>query len=162
MRTVGKSLALAIALVAVGAAAAGDVYRWTDDEGRTQVSDTVPEKYRARAKRIDIDKSKPTERERTESLDRTRRDKERAGAMEKSRQGGKEAAQPAASGPSRAKQAGNPNETPCEKAYREYQESQACYAPFHTATSGGVKEEAFKQCGAPVADPSPRCGPPRQ
>jgi len=160
MRIAMKSVACAIAFMCLGAAA-GDVYRWTDDQGRTQMSDSVPEKYRDRARRIDIDKSKPTEQERTESLNRTQRDKERAGAMEKTRQGGKEAALPAASGASRAKKAANPNETPCEKAYRQYQESQACYAPFHTATAG-LKEDAFKQCGAAVADPSPRCGPPRE
>jgi TPP-dependent pyruvate/acetoin dehydrogenase alpha subunit len=158
-------LAAAAALVCTGAlvvtsAIAGDVYRWTDDEGRAHVSDSVPEKYRERAKRIDVDRSKPTEQQRKDSLNRTKRDKERANAMEQSRtHGAQEAARSAASAASGAPVTkANAKETSCEKAQREFRESQECYAPFRTVNSG-VKEEAFKQCGPPVADPSQRCGP---
>lgn len=33
---------------------AGDVYVWTDNDGRKQISDVVPDKYRARARKVDV------------------------------------------------------------------------------------------------------------
>lgn len=33
---------------------AGDVYVWTDQDGRRQISDVVPEKFRNRAKKVDV------------------------------------------------------------------------------------------------------------
>jgi hypothetical protein len=158
MRILLKTVACAVAFLAIGAMAA-DIYRWTDDDGRTHMSDSVPEKYRDRAKRVDVDRNKPTDQQRTDSLKRTKRDSERANAMEQSRtQDGQDAARSASSAAAGAKRPADPNETSCQKAHREYRESQECYAPFHTATLG-VKEEAVKQCGPAVADPSQRCGP---
>jgi hypothetical protein len=33
---------------------AGDVYVWTDKDGRRQISDNVPAKYRSKARKVDV------------------------------------------------------------------------------------------------------------
>jgi hypothetical protein len=47
----------------------------------------------------------------------------------------------------------------CEWEYRQYRESIDCFNRFRNQ-NGSVRGEAYQYC-APVADPSPRCGPPR-
>jgi hypothetical protein len=44
-------VALALLLAGVDAARAVDMSRWVDEQGRTQVSDVVPDRYRASARR---------------------------------------------------------------------------------------------------------------
>ena len=52
------------------------------------------------------------------------------------------------------------SEEDCRAWRAEYAKSQACFAPYRTAT-GGIKAEAFRVCGPEVLDPSPECGVPR-
>ena len=52
-----------------------------------------------------------------------------------------------------------PAETRCERLWRRYQRSQACYER-HRNANGSVKPEAVQRCGEPLPDPSARCGPP--
>lgn len=66
-------------------------------------------------------------------------------------------AAPAAVPPASAASAAPSTEPPtCEQRLRDYQRSQACYAPYRTA-AGAVKPEAFAACGAPLPDPSGDC-----
>jgi hypothetical protein len=55
-----RALALALCLAAPHAHA-GDVYVWTDAEGRKQISDVVPPKYAGKARRIIVPEAAPTQ-----------------------------------------------------------------------------------------------------
>ena len=46
-------MALAAAL-ASAQAQAGDIYRWTDEQGRVNYGDAVPDRYKRTAKRVEI------------------------------------------------------------------------------------------------------------
>lgn len=50
-------------------------------------------------------------------------------------------------------------EPDCQRLWRRYQRSQACYER-HRNANGSVKPEAVQRCGEPLPDPSARCGPP--
>jgi hypothetical protein len=56
-------------MVLLGAsfAHAGDVYVWTDADGRKQISDVVPGKYRSKAKKVDVPEMPPIAAEDTRS-----------------------------------------------------------------------------------------------
>src|SRR5262245_969082 len=43
-----------------------DIYRWVDEQGRTHISDTVPERYRGVATRLDAKPIEPTAQQRAE------------------------------------------------------------------------------------------------
>ena len=46
----------------------------------------------------------------------------------------------------------------CEAAWRRYFRSQACFERFRNV-GGSIKGQAVDQCGHPLPDPSPQCGP---
>jgi hypothetical protein len=45
---------LALTLACIPLQVLADVYVWTDADGRRQISDSVPAKYRAKAKKVDV------------------------------------------------------------------------------------------------------------
>lgn len=146
--------ALLLGLLAFPACAA-DIYRWVDENGKVHVSDVVPEKYRSSARRIDSRESEVSPQQRAEAEARAAADRAKANAAAT-------AAAPAGAAQPTGQPASKPPaaaETDCEQAHRLYKESIDCFAPFVTA-GGSVKGDAFKQC-TPLADPSPRCGPPK-
>jgi len=49
-----RFLLLACCLLWSLPAHAGDIYRWADEQGKVHLSDTVPEKYRKGAVRVDL------------------------------------------------------------------------------------------------------------
>lgn len=143
-------------------ASATDIYRWVDENGRTSLSDQVPERYRNVATKVDTSASELSESQRQEALARAAREKQKV----------EEAAQaaPPASPMPKAGQltpSSGMRETECEALMRAYRESQECFAPFMLAGSdgsphsGGVREEAFLYCTS-VPDPSQQCGSPPQ
>ena len=137
------------------------ICRWVDGSGRTQLSETFPERYRQGATCTDSQTYELTPAQRQASEQRQR--EEQARAL-------RDAAKPAvaASGPPRSAggatspSAKRPAElvtdaTDCPTWWRLYDESGACFGPFRTA-HGGMKAEAFDVCNV-VASPSPRCAP---
>jgi hypothetical protein len=156
--------ALACAFAAL-AAQAGVVYRWVDDQGRTHVSDVVPEKYRDRATRIDTGAFEVSPERTKEAQERAARDKARADEAAKARERAAAAERvPAASAAAAAARAASaPKDVPpgadCATRLRLYRESQECFARYRTV-HGGLKAEAFQNC-AEVPDPVPDCGPVR-
>jgi hypothetical protein len=147
-----RALLLALALLGQPAAAA-DIYRWVDEDGKVHISDVVPEKYRASAKRIDTGPSEVSPENRAAAEARAAADRERAKASAAAAQ------QRAIQHPDPIAAPKPPPETDCERAHRLYKESIDCFAPFVT-TQGSVKAEAFNFCTS-LPDPSPRCGPPK-
>ena len=136
-------------------AAAVDIYRWVDDNGKVHVSDVVPERYKKRAMRIDSTQFEASGADRRAAEERATADRER----EKARADKGAPAAAMASPPSQqAEKPKLPAETECEAAHRRYKESMDCFAPF--VSNGMTRAEAFEKCTS-VPDPSQRCGSPK-
>jgi hypothetical protein len=71
-----KLLGCTILICFLSPAIAGDIYRWVDEKGRTQISDRVPAEYQARAKPVDTSKSKVSDAQQSEA--HARLDKQKA------------------------------------------------------------------------------------
>ena len=135
------------------------MYRWVDENGKVQVSDVVPERYKKTARRIDSTQFEPSAADRIAAQDRAAADRkaaeDRAAAVR-----AREKASATAMAPPPSQPAAKPKpfgESECEAAHRQYKESLACFAPF-VADNGIMKAEAFEKCTS-VPDPSFRCGP---
>jgi hypothetical protein len=136
------------------------IYRWVDEDGRTHVSDVVPEKYRKSATRIDSSRSEVSPEQRQQA--------ERAAAGNKAlaednaaRRRSMQATKPPTSVPQPAATKrpiqGVTDSTDCETWRGLYRESMECFAPFRT-TNGATKAEAFEKCN-PIPSPELKCGP---
>jgi hypothetical protein len=145
-----------VLILSCSPAAAVDIYRWVDENGKVHLSDVVPEKYKKTAKRIDSTQFEASGVDRRAAEERAAADRE----LEKARADKKGA--PAAdmtSPPSQqAEKPKLPAETDCEAAHRRYKESMDCFAPF--VSNGMTRAEAFEKCTS-VPDPSQRCGSPK-
>ncbi|OYU45667.1 MAG: hypothetical protein CFE44_06265 [Burkholderiales bacterium PBB4] len=155
---------------------AGDIYRWVDDQGRTQMSDVVPEKYRDKATRINSRRYELTPEQKADAGSRARYEAQRARdekELERRAQAESEnlelqrqyrAAQDRAR--SREKSYTNTDggaesrNGACEEAWRRYNDGVACFSRFATTNVGGatvrIRPEAYQFCvDAPL--PSPSC-----
>ena len=142
---------------------AADIYRWTDEAGKTHLSDTVPDKYKSTALRIDPKIFEPTPEQRSEAEALAARQKNLAAAAD-AEAADRLAAQappaglaPALSAPAPAS---SPSATECDALQREYRESQECFAPFIN-DNGTLKPGAFRTCRRPIVNPTVKCGSPK-
>jgi len=122
-----KALLLAVALLSLPAGAA-DIYRWVDENGKVHISDTVPEKYRKSAKRIDSGQYEVTPQQRAAAEALAERDRERArtsAAVAEQKKAAAAQKAKAAAPQAAAKPAAPlaPPETECEKAHRQDRKS---------------------------------------
>jgi len=152
-------LAILGSLALLGPVQASDIYRWVDDQGRTHLSDVVPDRYRDSATRVDSRQYELTPQQRRESEDRAAREKARAATRVEP--GVPASPAPASDGPP-PPLVKRPVErvtatTSCATWWRLYRESQECFGPFHTV-GGGIKPEAFDHCNE-IPSPELRCGP---
>ncbi|OGB20525.1 MAG: hypothetical protein A3I66_05590 [Burkholderiales bacterium RIFCSPLOWO2_02_FULL_57_36] len=131
---------------------AAEMYRWVDENGRTQFSDIVPEKYKKTAKRIDSGKYELTEEQRKEAESRMAKEKAAAAPTQA-------ATTEQTSTLSGQNVPPQPDGTDCATQYRLYHESLQCYGPYRNA-NGSIKVEAHEKC-IPVMDPNRKCGPPK-
>ena len=154
-----RTLLAAALLLAAVAAPAAVIYRWVDENGRTHLSDTVPEKYRKSATRVDSSQYEVSPERRREAEQAAAKDKAAAG---KAGTRGVEMPATPASVPRPAKRPaqGVTPDTDCDTWQRLYRESEACFGPFRTV-GGGIKPEAFEACTT-IPSPEPKCGPPRR
>lgn len=154
---VGSALLLALS------AEAAVIYRWVDENGRTHVSDVVPERYRKSAIRIDSSRSEVSPEQRQQAERAAAKERALAEETAKRRQG-TQAIRPAASAsrPATAKRPaqGVTDSTDCETWLALYRESMECFGPFRT-TKGATKVEAFEKCN-PIPSPELKCGPVRE
>lgn len=153
-----KSLCMAaVALVATSASAA-TIYRWVDENGRTQLSDTVPEKYRKSAKQVDSEQFKASPEAKKAAEERTAREKTLANELDGQRKKEEAGAASAASAASAQKnrKAGAADASDCASWRRLYRESQACFAPYHNI-DGSLKPGAYDNCSQ-VDNPEIKCG----
>lgn len=137
---------------------ATDIYRWTDETGRVHMSDSVPERYRAGATRIDSAQYLARDAEVREAATRAERDKARADAAVE-RQAPRARPQGLPQTTTAPSQAAADVEAECAMAHRAFRASQECFGPFRNV-NGSVKPEALAVCRE-VPDPTTRCGPPQ-
>jgi len=136
------------------AAQAGDIYFWTDESGRTHLSDSVPAPYRKSALRIDSSRFELTPEQQRDAA------ATRAALANKASAPVPQPAPVAArrsagrAGPAPAARPGEPAD--CDALQREYIESLECFAPFVNA-NGSVKPEGFATCKS-VVNPTSKCG----
>jgi septal ring factor EnvC (AmiA/AmiB activator) len=136
---------------------AANIYRWTDEQGRTHLSDTVPERYKKVAIQVDSKEFELSEREKSDAAARLAKERAQAEAAAQ-RARADAAARPAAASvqASAASSASDKTESECDRLWRTYTESQECFAPYQTRF--GTRPEAFERCKS-VENPSQRCGP---
>lgn len=166
LRLLAVAMVVAVLAFFASMAVGAVIYRWVDEQGRTHVSDSVPEKYRKSAVRIDTESTEVSPERQREAAARAAREKAQAAAMA-SAPGAAHApsaagtAPGAASGPRARRPAQRVTEsTDCDTWRRLYYESQECFAPYRTAL-GGIKAEAYEHCNE-VASPDLQCGPERR
>jgi len=141
-------------------AQAADIYQWVDESGRTHLSDVVPEKYKATAKRVDSRQFEPTPQQRAAAQALAARERELAAkaaaadAAGSAAQRGAAAATKPASAPA-APASSASNVTDCATLRQLYTQSQECFAPFRN-TNGSLKQGAYDKC-VEVPDPSLKC-----
>lgn len=149
---------LALGLLSSSATLATVVYRWVDENGRTHVSDVVPDKYRKLAKPVNLGPYEVSPEDKQQAEERAARDKA-AASMRKPGQS-EPASQPASATsalPTRRPSQGVTSTTDCATWRRLYQESLDCFGPYRTSR-GGIKPEAFDNCTL-VPSPDEKCGP---
>lgn len=154
-----KMVFLFLCSVLFSTAYANTIYQWVDDNGRTQISDKVPPRYKSVATELDTRASRVSEQQRQEALERVARQKERAEAAGREREKADAADADAASQSAQPKSLAPvvESDADCEQLRRAYYESQECFAPF-MLVDGGIRAEAYQYC-RPIADPSSKCGP---
>ena len=135
------------------------ICRWVDENGRTQMSDVVPDKYKKAAICSDSQKYELSPEQEREAQRR---------AAEAQRRTRHEMAAPpteaASSPPGTASlpSAKRPTEvitdaTDCQTRWRIYDESAECFGPYRTAR-GATKQEGFDKCNV-IPSPEMKCGP---
>lgn len=160
--TAALRAAIPAALFSAGLAAiafsvqAAEIYKWTDEDGRTHFADSVPDRYKSAATRVDPGSSEVPDTQRKEAEARAAKEKSAMNrAREKSGNSGLPAGTKPATGGSATADARRAAD--CEILFRRYRESQECFAPYRLA-NGALRVEAYQRC-TEVPDPSRRCGP---
>ncbi len=149
MAAVTSLLALCLG---AGGARAGDIYRWVDDQGVTQIGDSVPEAYKARAKVIGSTESSVDPEQQKQAQARAARNAERLKQLQAAPPASDQAvrtAPPATPPASRAASSAAPD---CAALWAAYNASNACFSQY--VTVNGHKES---NCVS-VPDPTVQCG----
>jgi len=148
-------LAAGLLLLVAAQAYSAVIYQWVDEEGKTHFADTVPERFKGTAKRVDPDRYEPSAAQQREAQERAARDKALAEPAPK-----EPAAPPVAAAPppaaAKRPAVGPTADTDCQTWRRLYQESLECFAPYRTVR-GATRAEAYDHC-TPVSGPPTRCG----
>jgi len=139
-------LAAAVLAMLAPAAGASTICRWVDENGRTQLSDEVPERYKSSASCTDSQKYDVSPMQRQAAPQRA----QGSAPTEVSPASGTASG----AGPKRPAE-GVTDSTDCQTWWRRYEEAEACFGPFRTAR-GGIKAEAFQSCTS-VPNPESKC-----
>jgi hypothetical protein len=142
-------LLLGLLPLALQGVQAGELYNWTDAQGKVHFSDKPPKPSVGTAKTVEVKVQPVTEAQRSEAQARQARLK--AIADRPSVLGG---TGPDAMIPPDARQAQRPTGgTACELSWREYNQSVACFSSNRGA-GNRISAEGFEKCQA-VAEPAP-------
>ena len=132
---------------------AGTIYEWVDDSGRMHASDTVPEKYKGVAKRVDPSRSQIPAAQQAEAQRQAAALKANAASAAPAPVGS--VAQ--TDGTRRAARgASAPSASECVAWRQRFKESQDCFIGF----SNPDGSRGYHSCANEVVpDPEPVCGP---
>ena len=156
---IGKGNAMAVMRIAClmafaaffTAAWGADIYKWVDEKGRTQYGQSVPDKYKKSAIKIEQEIHTPTDAQREEAAARAAQDKEKAAALATRKL---EPAKPRTSvKPAPASAAVENKATRCEAERQKYRESVACFEPYRMP-NGAIQPEGLEKC---VSMKEPTC-----
>lgn len=143
---------------------AGDIYRWVDEQGNTQMSDVVPPKYRDVATRINSKQYELTPEQKADAYDRARYEAQRAAdqkaaalraqatadAVDRDRRYRAERELARTKAKSTDTSAADNSQRECDAQWRRYNESVACFSRFSTGNVGAGKArfrpEAYQYC----------------
>jgi hypothetical protein len=128
-----------------------DIFKWIDEKGQIHYGTSVPDRYKAAATKIDREKSEPTDAQRQDAEARAAKDKAKAESIVTPEAKSNKPRSDSRPLPAAART--DDKESKCAAEMGKYMESQACFAPYRTAT-GGIKEEAFQHC---VEVKEPKC-----
>lgn len=147
-----KSMLVATALCSVGPPALSlDIYQWVDEQGKTHMSDVVPEKYQAKAKLVNYRKDNVGDTEKQEAAARAAKTQSLLAPKQNV---------PAAQVPlaGAAKPAEPTRQQTCTQKWDAYYRSQECFAPYMIRFSGGstIRPEAYDHCQE-VKTPTMEC-----
>ena len=159
-----KTLCKALVVVALVAhaplALSVSICRWVDENGRTQLSDIVPEQYLPFAHCSDSRQFELSPEQTHEAEQRAAEQQKRArleSAQEPAPVDSGANARRAASSPSTKRPIELVTDaTDCPTWWRIYDESTACFGPYRT-TRGATKPEGFEMCND-VPSPETKCG----
>jgi len=129
------------------AAARAEIYKWTDDNGRVHYGNSIPESQKNKITKTF--KSEPSSSGAQEPVSPAQK------LTPKNRSTVESASQSAAQSPPAPAQPST-KKSKCEEAWRKYEESQACFAPYVLYKGRGVKAEAFEHCTV-VPQPTETC-----
>ncbi len=140
--------AIVLCLISIPCVHAITVYRWIDAKGRINYSEKVPENRRASAIAIDIGNMEMTDAQKKAAAAKLYGEQESLrtrtpGVAVPPQRAASAAAAPAPQRPL----------TACEAAWKKFNDSQACFAPYRFA-DGKIRPEGFKKCQE-VTQPDP-------
>jgi hypothetical protein len=128
-----------------GHGAAADIFQWVDDAGKTHMSDVVPDKYKATAKRINSRKYELSDTERKNEEARVAKEKRRVERkpIDTAELSDEDSTPDLPSQPLAPLQ-----QTTCTQKWDAYYRSQECFAQFMIRTGAGslLKPEAYAVC----------------
>jgi|SRR5450830_1935289 len=140
------------------------ICRWVDDNGRTQMSDVVPDKYKNSSTCSDSQKYELSTEQKREAEQREAEEQRHDTTGQPPQAASRPPGATGSAGLPTAQDAKRPtevitDETDCPTRWRIYDESVECFGPYRT-TRGATKPEAFDKC---IVIPSPEimCGPRR-
>lgn len=142
----------ALCLHAFAATADTPVYRWVDDSGRVNYSQTVPERYRSVARPIPVPAAAPAAEAPRDAAGAAAAGKPAPAAQPVVRRPPPVPPKPTGKRPARLPD----DNTDCETWQRLYLESADCFGPYRTVR-GGIKPEAFERCNEVPEPPVNRC-----
>jgi hypothetical protein len=148
-----------------GLAAAADIYRWVDEQGRVQMSDRPPPKASGQVIKQDARPGDVTPEQRKAAQDRAAREQEllKSAEEERNKQPPPQSPKPRAAASNGFADESDPSLPPrasaedCRMWRAEYYRSKACFAPFRNGRGRGIKAEAFAICGPELVDPEFEC-----
>ena len=155
---VTSSLVLVLLLAGPPNSNGAVICQWVDDTGRTQMSDTVPLKYRNAAKCVDSRQFELTPEARAAARARQAALLERAASSASA--SASAASQPTGSAQvAPAPNMAMPDLSNCEAWWRAFLASRDCFAGFQKGSGlgGSLRPGAHAACGPEIPNPDPKC-----
>ena len=154
-------LALVSALTCA-ATQAGVLYTWEDERGQVQISDVVPAKYKATARRIDTRQFELSAEQVQAAQAQASALKARASttAHDDQRPSPRSTHSSASAATAAARPSQSINFNDCTAWRRAFLASRDCFAGFQRGPGyGALRPGAYEACGPEIPNPEPKCGP---